>query len=104
MSLRSAVTARTFLAGGPGMIDEFDHSAIAVYDLDLAEHFYSKVLGEIIESTMDYRSPATTDQILTRIKTLMEGRASRGSEKVYGGAMPHSSVTVGQAIIPLSLY
>ncbi|MBM2812716.1 MAG: hypothetical protein HW416_3475 [Chloroflexi bacterium] len=86
------------------MIDEFDHSAIAVYDLDLAEHFYAKVMGEILETTFDYRSPASTDQIMQRIKTLLEGRASRGSEQVYGGAMPHSSVTVGQAIIPLSLY
>ena len=84
---------------------EFDHSAIAINDLNFAEHFYVEILGQIIGSAeITMRAPGSTEEIIRRFKTLFEGRATRGSEMVYRGATPHSTARVGQAVIPLSLY
>jgi len=84
---------------------EFDHSAIAVNDLDLAEHFYVEILGQIVGNAyVQMRAPTSTEDIIRRFKTLMDGRASRSSEVVYRGATPHSTARVGQAVIPFSIY
>lgn len=87
------------------MVGVFDHSAVAVNDLILAERFYAEVLGEILGGRIEGRTPQTTEELARRFKTLMEGRgASRGSELVYRGATPHSSVRLGKTVIPLSIY
>jgi catechol 2,3-dioxygenase-like lactoylglutathione lyase family enzyme len=84
---------------------EFDHSAVAVNDLDLAEHFYVEILGQIIgDAFVQMRSPTSTEDIIRRFKTLMDGRASRSSEVVYRGATPHSTARLGRAVIPFSIY
>ncbi len=80
---------------------EIDHSVLAVNDLILAERFYFEVLGEIIgEARIEDRSGLTTDEIL-RGKRLRELRGGAGSGFVMA---PHSSVRVGETIIPLFLY
>jgi catechol 2,3-dioxygenase-like lactoylglutathione lyase family enzyme len=87
------------------LIGELDHSAIAVNDLILAERFYAEILGEILGGEITMRTPQTTEEVLRRFKTLREGKnANRETELVYRGATPHSSVRVGKAIIPFSLY
>src|ERR1051326_597838 len=80
---------------------EIDHSVLAVNDLILAERFYSEVLGEILgEGRVEDRSGLTTDEIL-RGKRLREMRGTTNSGRVMA---PHSSVRVGETLIPLFLY
>lgn len=84
---------------------EIDHSAIAVTDLNLTEHFYTRILGPLVGgATVSERSPGTTEDVITRFRTMMQGRASRASEMVYSGATPHFTLHIGQAVVPVRLY
>jgi hypothetical protein len=84
-------------------VGELDHSAVAVNDLILAEHFHVEILGKVLGGQINMRSPMTTEDVLKRFKSLRE-ELHRGSETVYRGATPHSSVRLGKTVIPLSLY
>ena len=80
---------------------EIDHSVLAVNDLILAERFYVEVLGEIVGGArLEDRSGLTTDEII-RGKRLREMRGATNSGNVMA---PHSSVRVGDTLIPLFLY
>jgi len=80
---------------------EIDHSVLAVNDLVLAERFYAEILGEIVGGgRIEDRSGLTTDEIL-RGKRLREMRGTTNSGNVMA---PHSSVRVGETLIPLFLY
>ncbi|HZT08877.1 MAG TPA: VOC family protein [Chloroflexota bacterium] len=80
---------------------EIDHTVLAVNDLILAERFYCDVLGEIFGyGRIEDRSGLTTDEII-RGKRLREMRGTTGSGNVIA---PHSSVRVGETLIPLFLY
>jgi len=86
-------------------IKEFDHSALSSNDLELTEDFYVNVMGQIIgEVSIGERSPGTTEDIIRRFKTLVDGRASRSTEVVYSGATPHFTIHLGQAVIPIRLH
>lgn len=85
---------------------ELDHSAMAVTDLNLTEHFYTHVLGPILGgASISERSPGSTEEIMVRFKTLLEGRAPlAGGEVMYSGATPHFTIHLGQAVIPIRLH
>lgn len=84
---------------------EMDHSAIAVTDLNITEHFYTEILGPILGgASISERSPGTTEEVIRRFKTLVEGRASRANEVMYSGATPHYTIRLGQAVIPVRLH
>jgi catechol 2,3-dioxygenase-like lactoylglutathione lyase family enzyme len=80
---------------------EIDHSVLAVNDLIMAERFYVEVMGEIVgHATLDDRSGLTTDEII-RGKRMREMRGVMTSGSVMA---PHSTVRVGETVIPLFLY
>jgi catechol-2,3-dioxygenase len=90
-------------------VTEIDHSVLAVEDLIRAEHFYSAVLGEFLGGSVEDRSMLTTDEIIRgmRLRAVMaerEHQSGRSAEAPQRVSAPHSSVKVGEALIPLFLY
>ncbi|MBM2809843.1 MAG: hypothetical protein HW416_602 [Chloroflexi bacterium] len=88
-------------------IYEFDHSTTRVDDLVLGERFYSQVLGEILGGYVEDRSGLSTDELLRfkRLISVMEERERRAGNVSTGPRVPapHSTVVVGNAIVPMFL-
>ncbi|MPZ13029.1 MAG: hypothetical protein GEU73_01150 [Chloroflexi bacterium] len=87
------------------IIEEFDHSVIAVNDLILAERFYHDVVGELLGCEVEPPTLHTTEEVL-RAGRLRERMAERAGETERGFRVPapHSGVKVGRALIPMFLH
>ena len=82
---------------------EIDHSVLAVNDLDLCEHFYANILGQVLGGSAERRTMGTTDEVL-RAGRLREVQAQRHGGDAFRVPAPHSGVQVGRVQIPLFLY
>ena len=78
-------------------ITRFGHYAFAVYDLILAERFYSEILGQIVgKARVTTRSRSTTEQFLTESPRLgSHPRTSLSGVRLYGE---------GETTLPLFLH
>src|SRR5438270_9028648 len=82
---------------------EMDHSVLAVNDLELGEHFYSRILGQVLGGSAERRTMGTTDEVI-RAGRLRAVQAERRGGDGFRVPAPHSGVQVGRVQIPLFLY
>ena len=83
--------------------DEFDHCVIDVYDLEMAEHWYSKVIGEIVgDCVVSERTMMTTDEIIQSKQSAARRRKIEGHEDSLSAS--HGGVKFGEALLPLFLH
>jgi len=82
---------------------EMDHSVLAVNDLELGEHFYARILGQVLGGSAERRTMGTTDEII-RAGRLRAVQAERRGGDAFRVPAPHSGVHVGRVQIPLFLY
>ena len=79
------------------MLTEIDHTVLAVEDLDMAEHFYVNVLGQIIPASIRSRSMRTTDTLIRAGRLRARGH---NEARVPAG---HSNVNIGDTVLALFL-
>jgi len=83
--------------------DEFDHCVIDVYDLEMAERWYSKVLGEIVgQCVVSERTMMTTDELIQSKQ--QAGRRARLEGHENSLSASHGGVKFGEALLPLFLH
>lgn len=82
--------------------DEFDHCVIAVNDLELTEHFYGAILGEILGGcAIGEKTMMTTDEIIQSKQQASRRARLEGHEASVSAS--HGSVKFGEALIPIFL-
>ncbi|HEY3117436.1 MAG TPA: hypothetical protein VGK54_11905 [Chloroflexota bacterium] len=83
--------------------DEFDHCVIDVYDLQMAENWYSKVIGEIVgDCVVSERTMMTTDELIQSKQQASRRANLEGHENALSAS--HGGVRFGEALLPIFLH